>query len=151
MGAKLNYLEDNFIQELKDLVCLDYAAVEAYHAALSKLKNDKYKNTLEGFKNNHELHIRNISQFLREKGYHCPTGPGMKLLLSQGKVILATFAGDVAILKALRSNEFVTNDAYENINTYNEVPNNLKKILLEGYEDEKKHLFWIEDELEEIS
>ncbi|OJW50319.1 MAG: hypothetical protein BGO67_00105 [Alphaproteobacteria bacterium 41-28] len=151
MGTNLNYLEDHFIQDLKDLVCLDYAAIEAYETAIEKLKNEKYKGTLERFKSNHEMHIRNISLFLKEKGYNCPTGPGVKLLLSQGKVILATFAGDVAILKALRRNEATTIDAYENINTYNEIPTNLKKILLDGYEDERDHLFWIEEELDEIS
>jgi rubrerythrin len=151
MDANLNYLEDHFIQDLKGLVCLDYAAVEAYEAAIEKLKNEKYKNTLEKFKYNHETHIRNISLFLKEKGYNCPTGPGVKLLLSQGKVILATFAGDVAILKALRRNEVTTSDAYESINTYDGIPSNLKKVLLDGYEDEKDHLFWIEEELDEIS
>jgi rubrerythrin len=151
MGTNLNYLEDNFIQELKDLVCLDYAAVEAYETAIGKLKNEKYKDTLERFKYNHQTHIKDISQFLKEKGYNCPRGPGAKLLFSQGKVILATFAGDVAILKALRRNEVTTVDAYENINTYNEIPITIKKVLLNGYEDEKDHLFWIEEELDEVS
>lgn len=151
MSVKLSYLEDNFIQELKELVCLDYAAIDSYESALGKLKNKKYKDIFERFKNNHKIHISNISRFLTEEGYRCPTGPSLKHYLTHGKVILATFAGDVAILKALRSSEFLANEAYDNINTFKGIPNNLKKNLLDAYEDEKDHLFWIEEELDEIS
>ena len=151
MNTKINLIEDHFIQELKDLVSLDYAAIEGYEAAIKGIKNEKYKNVLEGFKNDHERHINAISHFLKKKGYNCPTGPGMKKLLIQGKVILATFAGDIAILKATRGNEVMMNEAYEKINTYNDVPSDIQKILREGYQDENNHLLWIEEELDEIS
>ena len=151
MATMTNNLEDHFIQDLKNLVSLDYAAIEGYEAALKGIKNKEYKNILEGFKNDHERHIRNISHFLKMKGYNCPSGPGMKKLLTQGKVILATFAGDIAILKATMGNEIITTEAYEKINAYIDIPSDIKKALLEGHEDEKKHLLWIEDELDAIS
>ncbi len=147
----IKLLEDHFIQELKDLISLDYAAVEGYETAIKGIKNQKYKVILEGFKNDYERHIGTISHFLKTRGYNCPTGPGIKKLLTQGKVILATFAGDIAILKAMRGNEIMTNEVYEKINTYDDIPSDIKKALMEGYRDEKYHLLWIEEELDEIS
>lgn len=140
---------DEFIYDLKNLLSLDYAAIDAYETAIEKLTNQTYKNKLEEFKKDHQNHVKNISNYLKKKNEDVPTGAGLKRILTQGKVVLANLAGDIAILKAMRSNEVDTTEAYENINNYSHLLPEIKKSLLDGYEDEKRHLAWIEKELAE--
>lgn len=141
--------ESGFISELKDLVTLDYDAVEAYEAAINRLKNEEYKQMLEKFKKDHERHIEELPNFLIDINETPPSGPSAQSILTQGKVVLGNLFGDKTILRAMKSNEIDTNSAYTKINTYEETPDKLKKILEAGLQDEKRHLEWIEEKLEE--
>jgi len=143
-------LDEDFVSHLDDLIQLDYDAIEDYKAAINRIQNNQYKEKLKEFKEDHHNHTRNLSGFLKNEGYDAPTGPGMKSLLTQGKVILGNLAGDTAILKAMRSNEVDTNNAYKKINEYDNIPVSLKDLLRKGYEDEKRHLDWIEKELKRV-
>jgi rubrerythrin len=129
---------------------LDYAAVEAYDASIERFINPEYKKQFHKFKKDHEDHIKNISNFCKEIGQDYPKGPGMKQILTEGKVVLAGLVGDQAILKAMKSNELETTTSYKQINTYPTIPANLKEVLKKGYEDEKRHLEWIEKELDRV-
>ena len=139
---------ESFIEELKDLLCLDYAAADAYEAVIERISNETYKSKLEEFKDDHLTHIENITTFFKRGGHDYPTSAGMKKILTQGKVVLANLIGDATLLKAMKSNEQQTTQSYEHINKYNEIPEGIRGALLKGYEDEKKHLSWIEQELE---
>ena len=82
-------LESDFMKALKNLVSLDYDAVEAYQAAIDRLEDEEYKKALEGFKQDHLKHIKELSAFLKKHNHTPPTGPSSKSLLTQGKVTLA--------------------------------------------------------------
>ncbi|OJW50241.1 MAG: hypothetical protein BGO67_02630 [Alphaproteobacteria bacterium 41-28] len=142
-------LESGFIAELKDLVTLDYDAVEAYEAAINRLENEEYKKVLEEFKKDHERHIQEVSDFLIDINKSPPSGPSIQSILTQGKVVLGNLLGDKTILRAMKSNEIDTKSAYEKINTYKKIPDELKDILERGLKDEKRHLAWVEKKLEE--
>lgn len=148
MENRINMSED-FLNDLKSLLRLDYGALEAYEVAIKKFSNKKYKEVFEQFKSDHNNHIKSISDFFDKNNYDHPTDGGMKTLLAEGKVILVQLIGDKAILKAMKSNEKETTEAYKNINKHKQVPQDIKKVLEKGYKDEKKHLAWIEKELEE--
>lgn len=143
--------DEEFVQDLISLIQLDYDAIEAYEAAINRLQTSQYKEKLTEFKEDHQSHIKNLSPFVKGVGHGAPTGPGMKSLLTQGKVVLANIVGEVGVLKAMKSNELETNKAYQKINDYRNIPSHLKDSLRKGYEDEKKHLNWIEKELERLS
>jgi rubrerythrin len=138
------------MSELKDLLSLDYAAMEAYEASIERFINPDYKKQFDEFKKDHEEHIKNISNFFKEIGQDYPKGAGLKKILTEGKVVLSGLVGDQAILKAMRSNELETTQSYEQINSYPNIPSNIINILKKGYEDEKKHLEWIEKELDKF-
>ena len=143
-------LQKDFIKALKDLIELDYDAVEAYEAAINRIENEEYKNSLKKFKGDHERHIQELSEFLKENKETPPTGPSAKSLLTQGKVVLANLMGDTAILRAMRSNEIDTNTAYERINNYEEISEEIRGPLKKGLQDEKRHLAWIETQLGKV-
>lgn len=142
-------LETDFITAIKDLIELDYDAIAAYEAAIERMDNETYKNKLNSFKQDHEKHIEGLSAFLQDKGKDGPTGPSVKSYLTQGKVVLANLIGDRTILIAMRSNEIDTNTAYERINNYEDMPQEIRETLKQGLEDERRHLAWLEEILEE--
>lgn len=140
-------MQEDFTTALKELIELDYDAIEAYEAAINRLKNENYKSVLNEFKRDHQRHIQELSDFLNDKNETFPTGPSSKSILTQGKVVLANLMGDNLILRAMRSNEIDTNTAYGRINNYENIPEELKESLKKGLQDEKRHLAWIEKTL----
>lgn len=141
-------LQADFMTALKDLVSLDYDAVEAYEAAINRVEDEEYKKTLESFKKDHLRHIEELSEFLKNNNETPPTGPSPKSLLTQGKVVLANLVSEKMILRAMRSNEIDTNTAYGRINNYDDIPQELKGTLSRDLQDEKRHLAWLEKVLE---
>lgn len=141
-------LQTNFMSALKQLIELDYDAIEAYDAAINRLESENYKSVLKGFKADHQRHINEISKFLEDRQEVPPSGPTLKRVLTQGKVVLANLIGDKTILRAMRSNEIDTNTAYGRITNYEDTPSEIQEILKRGLLDEKRHLAWIEQTLE---
>jgi rubrerythrin len=68
-------------------------------------------------------------------------------MLTQGKVMMANMGGDDAILRAMRSNEDDTNEAYEA--ALEHAPADARDIVRRGREDEKRHWDWISAQLGE--
>ena len=141
--------QSEFFDALKNLVELDYDAVEAYEAAINRLENQKYKNQLLEFKKDHERHIKEVSDLLQKHNEEAPTGPSIgKQWLTKGKVVLAEIAGDNAILKAMLSNEEDTNLAYKRLNERVDKWEDSVQILEKGLEDEIRHKKWLESQTE---
>ena len=57
--------------------------------------------------------------------------------------------GDLTILRAMRTNEIDTTTAYGRINNYEDIPKEIRGILKQGLEDERRHLVWLEETLED--
>lgn len=138
-------MQSDFTAALKDLVELDFDAVEAYEAAINRLNNAEYKSKLTEFKSDHERHITELSGVLKNHGEEAPTGPSIgKQWIAKGKVILAEIIGDNGILVAMKTNEMDTNIAYERMNAREDKWLEAVYILQRGLEDEKKHKSWLE-------
>lgn len=135
----------HFVDAVKELIELDYEAVEAYEAAINRLENSDYKAQLEKFKQDHQEHISKLSDALQQNNEAAPTGPSAKQYLTQGKVILANIFGDKAILMAMRSNETDTNTAYERMSTRNDIKEIFEPLIQQGLADEKRHKAWLEE------
>lgn len=143
--------QSDLIAAIKDLIELDYDAVEAYEAALNRLDREEYKKKLDEFKADHERHIEELSTYLKVKNEKAPESGSMKQLLTQGKVVLGNMIGDISILQAMQSNESDTNTAYERMNQRTDTEEEIKDVLARGLEDEKKHYQWLQSVLEEKS
>lgn len=143
-------LQSDYIAALKDLIELDYDAVEAYESAIEKLDNKKHQDALKTFKEDHERHIKELTQHLQKMGESYPTGPSAKSILTKGKVFLANIMGDKQILYAMQSNEEDTNKAYERMQEYEEIEGELKQILERGLKDEKHHYEYLKESLESM-
>lgn len=136
----------NFEDVLKELIELDYDAVEAYEAAINRLESLEYKETMQLFKADHERHIQELSSILKQHNVEPPIEASLgKQWLTKGKVILANLLGDTTILKAMVSNEIDTNTAYEKVLAHENIWPDSIEIIKKGLEDEKRHKAWLEN------
>lgn len=151
MTKSTHELERGLVQELQNLIALEYDAIEAYKSALARLDNHQYRDKLREFKGDHEGHVKSLSTFLKKNNEDFPTGPDAGSYLTKGKVILANLIGDMTILKAMKSNEQETNGAYEDIVQRRHLPDEIKNILSQGLADERRHYAWFEATLKKAA
>lgn len=132
-------LQDNFQTALKELLELEYDALEAYKEAISRLKDTHTKDIVLGFQQDHEKHIKELSDYLLKTNDEIPKGPCAKQWLTKGKVVLANIMGDQGIITAMISNEDDTNTAYENLINHAHKDPGIEDFLNKAYEDEQRH------------
>jgi uncharacterized protein (TIGR02284 family) len=144
-------LNPDFNVVLKSLISLDFDAVEAYEAAISRLENSEYKNQLSLFRQDHIRHTQELSDLARKLGVEPPTGPDMKQLLTKGKVVMADMLGDKAILMAMKTNEEDTNTAYERASGHKNLPVEARSVIERGLADERRHRSWIVNTLSQLT
>ncbi|HJD65028.1 MAG TPA: PA2169 family four-helix-bundle protein [Rickettsia endosymbiont of Diachasma alloeum] len=92
-------IQNNFVDAIKELVELDYDAIEAYEAAINRITDENYKTQLQRFKEDHERHVKELNELLLQHKEEKVTGPSSKQWLTKGKVVLATQISDKAILQ----------------------------------------------------
>ncbi len=136
--------QEDFLKALTELIELDYDAVEAYQAAIERIKDPLYKENLEEFQQDHKRHIQALSKLIVQHGDTPPNGPDMKQLLLKGKVIAASILGDKGILNAMKDNEIDTNTAYERLTHHKHKWTEVHGTLEDGLKDEKRHKAWLE-------
>lgn len=139
----------SFPEILQDLIELEYDALEAYNTAIDRISEKAYKDKLEEFREDHKNHIKELTDIIGQYGVDVPEGPSMKQWLTSGKVILANLVGDLAILRAMNSNEKDTNTAYERVNGLKDKAAGAVDFLKRAYNDEKRHKAWLESIIEE--
>ena len=145
--ATLAGTQAHFFEALKQVIELDFDAIKAYEAAIHRLENPTYIATFQTFKGDHQRHVNDLSRYMKEQGQTPPTGPDFKAVLTQGKIIIAALATDHAILRAMKSNEEDTNQAYDNILSHGQKPQAIADLLITCFEDERRHRQWLEQEI----
>jgi uncharacterized protein (TIGR02284 family) len=136
--------EEASITMLEHLIALDYDALEAYDAAIRHLSNEDFKQQLAEFREDHERHIRELQPIVRDLGGDPPSEGDFKSVLAKGRVTLADLGGDAAILRAMKTNEDDTNEAYDRARGRTDVPEYLHHMLVRNQADEHRHRAWIE-------
>lgn len=147
MATLVGATEKDVIKLLEDLVHLDYDAIDAYEAAIDRLKNAGDKQQLASFLDDHVQHTRNLGAFLRRMGREPPTKGDFKRMLTKGKVLFGGMFSDRAILVAMKTNEDDTNRAYERALRHENVPSDIVEVLSKNLADERRHRAWIQGRL----
>jgi rubrerythrin len=132
---------------LRALIELDYDAADAYTAAVARISSQERRTALEEFRSDHLRHAYELGRELQQLGHDPPLGSDSKSVLTQGKLVLGTIAGDRGILKALRSNTKDTHRAYERALQRGDLSRAVARLLGENLADEHRHLNWIDDQL----
>jgi uncharacterized protein (TIGR02284 family) len=142
--------EHEVIDMLNNLIHLDFDAIAAYESAIDRLDHAEAKTTLIEFKNDHERHTRELGTLVRNLGGEPSMQSDAKSLLTQGKVVLRGLTGDSGILKAMKSNEDETNEAYEQALDRGDMTANIRDVLERNLADERRHRAWIEGRLAQM-
>lgn len=138
------------VKTLKELVKLDFDAIEAYDAAIERLEDPGYAERLREFRQDHVRHTENLCSILRNLNEDVPQGPDAKRMLTEGKVVIAGLGGDKAVLRAMQANEKVTNTAYEKALEANGTDAATRETLQRNLDDERRHKAWIDEKIDEL-
>ena len=136
------------IAELNDLLALDHDAVQAYSLAIGAISNAEYRETLSGFRGDHQRHIQQLTQLIQSNGGmpvelpHLPTG-AFKLAVQA----LGTLGDDRAVLLAFKANEAQVRDKYRR-HAARPHTTAVSVILRAAAADEERHYQWVEQALQ---
>ncbi|KAM9989503.1 hypothetical protein ACTFIY_005557 [Dictyostelium cf. discoideum] len=137
--------QKEFSNSLRELLELDYDAVEAYKTSIDRIRDPESKEMITGFMHDHENHIKELTDIFKKHNMDCPQGPTSKQWLTKGKVVLSNIIGDDGILSAMHSNEEETTKAYETLVNREDIWEDSEDFLRRGLEDEKRHKTGIEE------
>lgn len=140
--------KDELINKLSELVQLDIDAVHSYDQAMDHIKEDTIRTELSRFQEDHEKHITSLSIVLRDLGAEPPEySPDFKGYLITGFTSLRSASGTEGALKAMQSNEKLTNKKYQEAGSWN-TDEALSLKLNDFLEDERRHLSYVEEALD---
>lgn len=135
----------NLVSHLKDLVHLDIDAIHAYDQAIEKINVKEVKDALTNFRDDHRRHVDELSAIIRSHGEEPPRfARDFKGFLIQGFTALRSITGTEGALRAMKSNEQLTNVTYVRALSW-DLPENVRSIVEKNREDERRHLDAIED------
>jgi rubrerythrin len=130
-----------------DFIQLEHDAIAAYETCMERLDSSFRRERIAEFLSDHERHLRELHDIARQVGAEIPDEPGMKSVLTTGKVALADMmGGDGAILKAMSTNETDTVTAYERGMRHEDLDVESRSVFERAHSDEQRHKSWMEAE-----
>lgn len=140
-------MTEEIYEKLSSLIQLDIDAANAYEEAIEKCDDTLVREHLETFKDDHQRHIDELSAYIADYDMEPPEQtPDLKGVLIEGFTSLRSSTGTEGALKAMRTNEKMTNKKYSDAMEW-DLDLDAKDIVMRGYEDEKTHLAYIEEQL----
>ena len=138
------------IAMLNDLLQLDHDAVGAYAIAINATTDESRRETLRGFRADHQRHIEEITRLIQDRGGkpiqspHLPTGV-FKLAVQKA----GSLGGETALLLAFKANERQGRDKYRRA-AENSDDLEVADVLARASEDEIRHYDWAVRTLQEL-
>lgn len=132
------------IKRLKKLMQLDVDAVRAYEQALKHIDDPKIHAAIDSFKDDHQRHIGDLAGAISSLGAQPPSlKPDVKGVFLEGFTALRSATGQEGALKAMKGNEKLTNRSYAEA-LKDPLPADVEALVRRNYEDEQRHLAYIE-------
>lgn len=136
--------ESDFRELLKNLMLLEHDAIAAYEAGIDRLGDGEAQEKMRLFPGDHHRHMDQLGSLAASEGVEVPATGDMKRYLTTGKMAIAGMMGDAAILRATKSNEDDTVDAYERARAFAEASPEAREIFERAHQDELSHREWME-------
>lgn len=146
--------QEKLAKKLIELVMVDIDAVSLYTTALKNIDDSTIHKTINKFKDDHERHIKDLSSWIRDLKEKPPEKtPDLKGYLLKAFSAIRSITGTSGALAALETAEHITNKAYEEAVSCKcvNIPQELKKLLNSNYEDEKRHLNYVIEQIKKIT
>lgn len=139
---------DKIIRRLKSTMQLDHNAVQAYEQAIGRIDIPTVQEKLEEFKSDHERHIVDLDRCVRQLGGTTEeVSRDLKGTLIEGFTALRSVVGTEGALKAMKTNEQLTNRHYYDLLSL-ELPDEVREVIEGNLEDERRHLAYVEQSIE---
>jgi uncharacterized protein (TIGR02284 family) len=136
------------IKKLEKLIVLDRDAVGAYEAAVERMSVPHLRERLRAFQQDHERHIRDLSNVITDLGGEAPQAADLKGAVLKGLTAITSSMGDQGALTAMRGNEELTNRTYQKA-LGDPWPENVRRVIERNRADEQRHLAFIQAALRE--
>jgi uncharacterized protein (TIGR02284 family) len=136
-------MDKKLVDKLNDLVQLDTDAVLAYQKAIDACSEGEIRRHLKEFQEDHQRHIGDLAELVRAAGGEPRISRDLKGFLIEGVTAVAS-RDDRSAVKAMRSNESLTNSRYEAA-LKADLPDEARAVVERNFEDERRHLAWIEE------
>jgi rubrerythrin len=141
-------LNKKLINNICDLIQADFNSIIAYKQAIKNIENDKIKQRLLTFLEDHDNHIKTLSKWVNDNGGKVPElKEDIKGYIIKGFTAIAAQIGLKSTLKALQQNEKITNKTYREALDLECDDAVLKANIKKGYDDEVRHLQYIDEQL----
>jgi len=135
--------EQDLAKKLYKLAQLDIDAVNAYEQALKNIEHNAIHTQISQFRDDHVRHINELSIAIRSLGAEPPERtPDLKGFLITGFTAIRSITGTEGALKAMQSNEKLTNSTYADALNWEMTPE-IRTLIQKNYADEKRHLDYI--------
>jgi rubrerythrin len=136
---------------INDLIQLDVDACYSYSEAIKEVEEKDIQQQLINFQKDHERHIEELSTLLKDMGGE-PIKPtrDFKGFIIEGMTALQSLTGTKGALKAMLTNEKITNKKYADALEYKGFNQEVRKLIQENFNDERRHLEYVKEKISEI-
>jgi uncharacterized protein (TIGR02284 family) len=141
--------KEELVGKLKHLMQLDFDATRAYQQAIDRIdpSDEDIKAQLKIYQQDHEAHVQKLSKLIGDLGETPPKqSPDLKGFVLQGFTAIRSMSGTEGAIKAMESNEKMTNKEYSDAHMM-DMPPEIKSLIDENYGDEQRHLHYIREVL----
>jgi uncharacterized protein (TIGR02284 family) len=134
------------VEKLNNLIQLDVDAIHAYDQSISACTLDELKRGLSDFRADHDRHVRELSDCVRQLGGEPDVSRDLKGFFIGGFTAIVS-QGDHSSLVAMQTNEEVTNSYYRRALEMEDLSPEIRSLLEKNFADEQRHLQWIKEKL----
>ncbi|EAQ01202.1 hypothetical protein OB2597_04340 [Pseudooceanicola batsensis HTCC2597] len=136
--------ENDATQLIQNLLHLEHDAIAAYDATISRLDDSSKRQQVEAFRQDHLNHVARLEEIAARLKIEAPSEGDMKQMLTTGKVAIAGLGGDDTVLKAMKTNEDDTVQAYEQASENTVAGTDMRPVFAKALEDERRHRAWMD-------
>ncbi len=141
-------MSKDMVEQISDLVKLDWDAAECYDRAMEKMETPDVHQNIHSFADDHRRHVDRLSEYLESIGETAPEkSKDIKGYLMEGFAAIRSSTGEIGALKALHTSEKMTNKAYREAVENENLGDEAMRIVMDNYDDEKRHIAYIEEVL----
>ncbi|MBE0534605.1 MAG: ferritin-like domain-containing protein [Phycisphaerae bacterium] len=141
-------MSKNIVDEVSGLIKLDWDAAECYDRALEKIETPDMHRTIATFADDHRRHVDRLSEYMVSIGETPPErSKDIKGHLMESYAAIRSATGEVGALKSLHTSEKMTNKEYRKALENENLAEEAHAIIMDHYEDEKRHLMYVEEVL----
>lgn len=135
------------IEHLGRVLHMEVHAVSGYDGGIERIRDEALRRSLEAMRDDHERHVIDIAELLREMGEPSPAGtPEVDALFAPALSALKNGTGDEDVLQAMRMNERVLAREYVDARAWG-VGLQVHDLLGRNDTDEQQHVAVLEESL----